>query len=151
MLSARRRLDRLTTRPAARPEDESARRWKTYLEARSAETDAFLGRIPAELRAEVVAAFDDPDRAEGLDEWVLRQVADRAELPGLFPLALVRVMLDDPEASLLHECERCGLGVPIRAGCAQPFKPAVTLFPACPACGGRTGYDAYRKAPGGVT
>jgi hypothetical protein len=137
------RLDRLSARLVARPEDRFARQreaeWERGLETRL----AFLEHIPEELVAEVAAALADPDGDEHLASWVLWPVAQGAELPATVPTALVRVMLDHPEASLLHECERCGLKVPIRPGLQQPFKPAVVLFPTCPACGGRTGYYAY--------
>lgn len=151
MHRTRRRLARLAERLAARRDDPFTRRREAEERRWLEERAAFLGHIPADLRAEVAAALSDPDRAEDLDDWVLHPVATVAPVPELFPAALVRVMLDDQEASLLHECERCGLNVPIRPGCAQPFKLAVRLFPECPACGGRTGWYAYRSAHGGVT
>jgi hypothetical protein len=134
----------------ARAPDPAARRRSEAAAAEIARQErAFLAAVPADLRAEVAAALADPGRGERLIEWRLSPVARRAALPAELPRGLVRVMLDDPEAMALHECGRCGLRVPIRPGETYPPKPAVALFPACPACGGRTGYSAYEH-PGGA-
>lgn len=143
MPTTRRRLTRVAVRLAARHEDPFAHRREAEEQAWVEERIEFLRRVSADLRAVVAAALADPDRAGDLGGWVLWPVASGASMPAAFPAALVRAMLDDPDACPLHECERCGARVPVRAGCERPFKPAVTLFPTCPACGGRTGYDAY--------
>jgi hypothetical protein len=46
------------------------------------------------------------------------------------------------DALPLHDCEDCGLWVPVTPG-EYRGRPAVRHFEDCPLCGGRTGYAAY--------
>lgn len=60
---------------------------------------------------------------------------------------VARVYAEHPDASEVHECEDCGLGIPghtgiIRGGETIPFR---RYFDRCPNCGGRVGYAAYSK------
>lgn len=134
------RLGRLEARaphPAVRRRAEGALTEIARLERE------FLAAVPDDLRDEVAAALSDPVRRERLGEWADHPVARGGTLPAVLPRELVRAMLDDPEAIILHECGRCGLRVPIRPGLSYPPKPCVILFPNCPECGGTTGCFAY--------
>jgi hypothetical protein len=81
----------------------------------------------------------------GLRMW-LQAIAWRgAKLPQSIPVELIDVYLHDSEAVPLHDCEECGLAVPVRPnrlrGCDAD--PERTYFPCCPSCGGRTGWYLY--------
>ena len=64
-----------------------------------------------------------------------------AVLPSSLPGELIDVYLHDSEAAPLHECEDCGVAIPVkksrRGGCDEPER---AYFPSCPVCGGRTGW-----------
>jgi hypothetical protein len=62
------------------------------------------------------------------------------------------VYLADPKPLPLHDCENCGLEVPIRPGWQKGdhTEPAKAYFESCPVCGGRVGYCArWHKQHGG--
>ncbi len=67
------------------------------------------------------------------------------QLPDALPQALVEVYLNDDEAEPLHDCEECGLPIPVHASrrCGHEATVERVYFPACPHCGGRTGQYAY--------
>jgi len=73
---------------------------------------------------------------------------DPRELPDELPSELVDVYIQDDEAEPLHDCERCGLPVPVHAGrrCGHEASVDCEYFPACPHCGGRTGRHAFWSA-----
>jgi hypothetical protein len=111
-----------------------------------------LAAVDPDQRPEVEAALHEyPDRGRGLSSWAL-VLMSAGELPAHLPRAVVQVYLVDPKALPLHDCEDCGLEVPIRPGWRQGshIEPAKAYFEACPVCGGRVGYYArWHKQHGG--
>ncbi len=107
--------------------------------------DRLLAAVPTELRPRVRTLLDDPRRGgRGLRD-LLRVAALGRQLPGALPEELVSVYLTDDAAEPLHDCEKCGLPVPVRAGRRCGHEPTAdrVYFPECPNCGGRTGRFAY--------
>jgi hypothetical protein len=110
----------------------------------------FLAAVLPEQRLAVEARLREfPARGHGLLAWVTN-VAQGERLPERIPPAVIDVYLGDEEALPLHDCEDCGLMVPLRPG--QTWGTAATppqvYFEACPACGGRIGWYAYRNKHG---
>lgn len=117
------------------------------MDAGHAEWLRFLGMVPDDLRRAVGVVLADPDRAEFLADGVTAPFARWATTPvGFeFPRRLVEWILNPPRDWFLgHACERCGLRVPLLSTYSNdPVPPpTVVVFPACPACGGRTTYAA---------
>ena len=85
----------------------------------------------------------------GLRSWLALLEIDGRPLPASLPGELVDVYLLDDDAEPLHDCERCGVPVPVRAGrhCGHEAAVERAYFPACPCCGGRTGRHAYWSRP----
>lgn len=53
-----------------------------------------------------------------------------------------------PEAEVSgYDCAGCGVACPVTGG-PDDLAPPVLHLPVCPHCGGRFGWDAYRKAHG---
>ncbi len=105
----------------------------------------FLAAVPQRLRGEVRELLSDPRLGgRGLRALLALLDADSRPLPPL-PAELVEVYLSDDEAEPLHDCERCGLPVPVHAGrrCGHEASVDREYFPACPHCGGRTGGFAF--------
>ena len=143
--------------PAADRREQLRREWteKVWDERR-----AVLERIDADLRPAVLAALADMDRSgverPAVADWVSRPVSagSGATLPKHFPRALVEFLLTDPDVFLGHDCGRCGLTVPIwfvrdsrhTADVIREHGGTLAIFPACPACGGATGYNVYYHA-----
>lgn len=115
-------------------------------------TDALarlLAAVPAGQRAEVRVTLLDPHRGgHGLRSLLAMLEADGRPLPAELPGELVSVYLTDDAAEPLHDCGRCGLPVPVRAGRHVGHEAAVErdYFPSCPCCGGQTGRHAYWSA-----
>ncbi len=84
------------------------------------------------------------DTGYGLFSW-LSELADGDRLPVRVPRAVVDVYLQDPEAMPLHDCEDCGLLVPVRSErqYGMSVEPARFYFNVCPVCSGRVGWYAY--------
>lgn len=78
----------------------------------------------------------------GLRNWVMALCWRGAVLPGHVPPELIDVYLTDAEAVPLHDCEDCGLAVPVRPSrvAGMEEEPELVYFPFCPLCGGRTGW-----------
>ncbi|WP_439622791.1 hypothetical protein [Gemmata sp.] len=70
---------------------------------------------------------------------------DQRPVPDVLPAELIEIYLTDDGAEPLHDCERCGLPVPVHAGrhCGHEATVERVYFPTCPHCGGRTGRFAY--------
>ncbi|HUR52827.1 MAG TPA: hypothetical protein VMZ71_01765, partial [Gemmataceae bacterium] len=105
-----------------------------------------LAAIPAAHRALARTLLTDPRcGGRGLRAWLARLEIDDRPVPGQLPDELVEVYLRDDEAEPLHDCERCGLAVPVRAArrCGHEAAVEREYFPTCPHCGGRTGRHAY--------
>jgi hypothetical protein len=80
-----------------------------------------------------------------LRAWLSLLEVDHPPLPVELPRELLEVFLRDHEAEPLHDCEECGLPVPVRCGRRVGHEPVAEweYFPACPNCGGRTGRYAF--------
>ena len=80
----------------------------------------------------------------GIRSWLDAITWRGSPLPESLPSELIDVYLRDSEAAPLHDCEDCGLAIPIRANRRHAEGDADRVyFAACPACGGRTGPYAY--------
>ena len=113
---------------------------------RPCSSDRLLAAVPVAHRKRAAAVLKSPCLGgRGLRAWVVLLDADDRPLPGGLPEELVEVYFDDSEAEPLHDCERCGLTVPVRAArrCGHEATVERVYFPACPHCGGRTGRHAY--------
>jgi len=106
----------------------------------------FIAAVPTGLRSDVWTLLTNPQRGgRGLRAWLSLLEADHPPLPCELPQELVEVYLRDHEAEPLHDCEDCGLPVPVRCGRRLGREPVAEreYFPACPSCGGRTGRYAF--------
>jgi hypothetical protein len=105
-----------------------------------------LSAVPPGRRSPTLALLTDPRRGgRGLRKWLTLLDTDDHPPPTALPGELIDVYLTDEEAEPLHDCERCGLAVPVRAGrrCGHEAVVEHVYFPTCPCCGGRTGRHAY--------
>lgn len=105
-----------------------------------------MAAVPRTLRREIRALLTSPRRGgRGLRAWLALLEVDHPPLPDELPRELVEVYLRDGEAEPLHDCEECGLPVPVRCGRRVGREPVAEreYFPACPCCGGRTGKYAF--------
>lgn len=108
-------------------------------------TDAcqeFMVSVPSDLQSKVDRSLKSLHAGGfGLRTWVASIAWRGAKLPEAVPTELLQVYLDDPEAVPLHECETCGIAIPVRPNRlhAADDEPEQTYFQCCPACGGRTG------------
>jgi hypothetical protein len=103
----------------------------------------FLAAVDPELRPAVAALLRHlPERSAGLHTWLCCLAWGKAFLPVRLPREVIQVYLDDPEAAPLYECRDCRLDLPVRPGrrWALADPPERIYFPACPACGGATGW-----------
>lgn len=137
---------------ARRGAEAAARHAKAtaVVDARHAERVAFLMMVPEDLRLAVGVALSVPDGDESLHSWALGPFARWATPPAgfQFPRALVEWLLHPPRDWFLgHACGRCGLGVPLVSTWATDPSPppSIVVFPACPACGGRTSSAANHQ------
>ena len=108
--------------------------------------DRLMAAVPAVHRKRAAAVLKSPRLGgRGLRAWIVILDTDDRPLPKALPEELVEVYLDDSEAEPLHDCERCGLTVPVRANrrCGHEATVERVYFPECPHCGGRTGRHAY--------
>ena len=108
--------------------------------------DRLMAAVPAAYRKRTAAVLKSPRLGgRGLRAWMVILDTDDRPLPKDLPAGLVEVYLDDSEAEPLHDCERCGLTVPVRANrrCGHEATVDHVYFPECPHCGGRTGRYAY--------
>lgn len=106
----------------------------------------FLAAIPSGLRTDVWSLLSDPRRGgRGLRAWLGLLEAGPAALPRDLPWELVEVYLLDHDAEPLHDCEECGVAIPVRCSRRVGHEPVAErrYFPACPCCGGRTGRFAF--------
>ena len=81
----------------------------------------------------------------GLRAWLALLDTDDRPLPPAVPDELIEVYLADDDAEPLHDCESCGMAVPVRVGrrCGHEAVVEREYFPTCPCCGGRTGRYAF--------
>src|SRR4051812_4803509 len=109
--------------------------WQSACERRWAQTrDGFLSAMDPRQRPVVAALLRQPHCGGlGLRMWLRALVTQGRPLPESLPVELVQVYLDDPEAVPLHDCARCGLGMPVHPGWrGYEGEPAQVYFPACP-------------------
>jgi hypothetical protein len=109
-----------------------------------------LDAIPASHQARARQLLIDPrGGGRGLRTWLQLLETSLAELPTELPAELIDVYLRDTEAEPLHDCESCGLPIPVKVGWRAGHEPTEdrVYFPVCPHCGGRTGYHAYWARP----
>ena len=149
-----RRVADLARRQAEAAERQAAE--TAAVDAGHAERLAFLMMVPEDLRMAVGIALCDRVRGEYLADWTCGPFARWATVPAgfQFPRALVEWLLDPPHPWFLgHNCERCGLGVPLRVTSSNdpvPPPPTIVVFPSCPACGGTTSSAAaFELGPSG--
>lgn len=101
-----------------------------------------VNAVPTEQRVTVQRLIESRDGGgAGLREWIAAVAYRRAVLPELIPQGVVDVYVQDPEAVPLHDCEQCGMAVPVRPNRVHGMEsePEQKYFPLCPVCGGRTG------------
>ncbi len=113
--------------------------------------DAILEGLTDAQREYVLEDLNDPEvmrpggrRTSRLTREILASVIGIERPPIMHP-AVAQVYAEHPDASPLHECEDCGLGIPahggiIRGGRTIPFR---RYFDRCPNCGGHVRYAAY--------
>lgn len=128
---------------------DSDQRWKSACQD-------FLIAIPDSLRDSVDRILRGIHNGGfGLRTWVAHIAWRGGRLPETVPDALVRIYLSDPEAIPLHDCETCGIAIPVRPNRLNGMEgePEQLYFPACPVCGGRTGWFLYwaRQAEDGTS
>jgi hypothetical protein len=144
------RLERVTAASALLPNGTLRRKWLTPVEEAWA---VMLESMSEEHAVMVAEAY-----AQGLHDakhpdWgspagtLLRRCLDalwrrpadwpdsliRPEVALAMPPVVAEVYFQDPNALPLHECEDCGYRLPLR------------YFQACPLCGGRVGWYAFRR------
>lgn len=109
-----------------------------------------LAATPYSLRPMVRKLLATPHcGGRGLRAWVaLMETLDRP-LPSLLPDELIETYLKDDDAEPFHDCEDCGLPVPVRVGRRVGSEPVAerAYFPICPNCSGRTGRFAFWSKP----
>jgi hypothetical protein len=114
-----------------------------------------VNAIPTEQRLAVRRLIECRDGGgSGLRDWISAIAYRRAVLPERIPAAVVDVYVHDPEAVPLHDCEQCGMAVPVRPNRVHGMEsePEQEYFPVCPICGGRTGpYYFWSQGASSVT
>ena len=108
--------------------------------------EAFLNAIDGLQRDEVERALRQSHRlGAGLRAWLNRITTGVSVLPGRVPREVIEVYLQYPGAVPLHDCESCGLGVPVIPSRDYGYEgePERAFFPRCPNCGGRTGWYLF--------
>jgi hypothetical protein len=109
-------------------------------------TQELLAAVPERLRSSVSSVLANPRLGgRGLRAWLALLAAEERELPESLTDELIEVYLREDDAEPLHDCERCGLAVPVRASrrCGHEAVVERTFFSKCPHCGGATGRFAY--------
>jgi hypothetical protein len=81
----------------------------------------------------------------GLRDWLSAITWRGAILPRRIPEQIIDVYLRDSEAAPLHDCEGCGLAIPVRPSRLHGLEgePDQIYFDKCPACGSQTGLYLY--------
>ena len=120
---------------------EADRKWNQARER-------FLNAVADDQRAAVDQRLKDLGaRGAGLRAWLTAIAWRGGVLPQRLPRELVQVYLDDAEVRPRHECEACGLLIPVqpagRRG-AEAIQPGI-YFSNCPACDAGTGRYVFRS------
>jgi len=115
--------------------------------------DELLAAIAYGLRSTVQKLLKTPRcGGRGLRAWLALMETGGRPLRGRLPDGLIEIYLQDDDAEPLHDCEDCGLPVPVHVGRHVGNEPVVEriYFPTCPLCGGRTGRYAFWSRPSSV-
>jgi hypothetical protein len=105
-----------------------------------------LAAVPERLRSAVANVLSHPNLGgRGLRAWLGLLAAEKRDLPDRLADELVEIYLREDDAEPLHDCEKCGLSIPVRAArrCGHEAVIEHIFFSKCPHCGGRTGRFAY--------
>ena len=107
--------------------------------------DAILEGLSDAQQEHVLKDLDDPEVMTSRLTREVLALAIGTEKPAVMHPQVAQVYLDHPDASVVHDCEDCGLGIPGHTGIQRgreviPFR---RYFDRCPNCGGRVGYAAY--------
>jgi hypothetical protein len=106
----------------------------------------FLNAVTPRQRKQVAALLQRVHNGGGgIRDWVSAIAWRGGILPEEIPDEVIDVYLSDSEAVPLHDCESCGLAMPIRPSRLYGLEgePERVYFTACPACGSRTGPHMY--------
>jgi hypothetical protein len=106
----------------------------------------FLSAVPQVFRNRVRDALCNPKLGgRGLRAWLAITDVEERTLPNRISIDLINIYLSDSEAEPLHDCEECGVPIPVKAGRRAGHEPSCdrVYFTACPQCGGRTGPHAF--------
>jgi hypothetical protein len=109
-------------------------------------SEQFLKAVTPSKRKHVAALLHRVHNGGGgIRGWVSAIAWRGAVLPPQIPDEVINVYLSDSEAAPLHDCEGCGLAIPIRPSRLYGLEgePERVYFAACPACGSRTGQHMY--------
>ena len=143
----------LSTMVPERRDADGAERVRESDACWSAACQRFVAAAPAALREAVERSLGDLHSAgSGLRAWVSTIAWRGGRLPENIPAELIRVYLDDPEAIPLHDCENCGVAIPVRPDRlnGSEAEPEQIYFHQCPVCAGRRGWYLFfsRQAEG---
>ncbi len=106
----------------------------------------FLQAVSATQQARVANLLHSVHNGgSGLRDWVSAVTWRGGVLPDRIPEAIIDVYLSDSEAAPLHDCEGCGIAIPVRPSRLHGLEgePDEVYFSTCPACGSRTGLYMY--------
>src|SRR4051812_27159456 len=77
--------------------------------------ELFLRAVPPADRAQVEALIHGMHNGgAGLREWISAIAWRGSIIPAQIPQVIIDVYLHDSEAAPLHDCEACGLAIPVR-------------------------------------
>jgi hypothetical protein len=118
-------------------------------EQRSADiSQKFLTAVEPRQRNAVERLINDIHAGGGgLRTWIASLEFRGAIFPKHIPAELIDVYLTDSEAAPWHDCEDCGIAIPVRMNRLHDpeAEPDYIYFSECPACGGRTGWYLHRS------
>ncbi len=134
-------MDNLTSlvSPQRRPTLQEDNTWRDTCEQ-------FLASVPTHLQDRVEWALHNlHSGGTGLRNWVAAIAWRGGKLPEHVPPEIIDVYMCDEEAAPLHDCESCGMAIPVRASRTATIEeePEYVYFKACPVCGGRTGHYLF--------
>lgn len=126
--------------------EEPIRRWeqtrRQFLDVVDPEQRILVGKLLEQLQ----------QGASGLRDWVTAIAWRGANFPKFVPPEVINVYLRDEQALALHQCQDCGLAVPVRPNSqlGPDAEPEQIYFPRCPLCGGATSWKPYVSKPYGA-
>jgi len=120
---------------------EADRKWNQARER-------FLAAVADDQRAAVDQRLNDLGaRGAGLRTWLTAIAWRGGVLPQRLPRELMQIYLDDAEARPRHECEACGLLIPVQPARRRGAEviPLRIYFSNCPVCDAGTGWYVFRS------